>query len=138
MSAREAVSRVRQVVPVLLCVVLGSCRVDVGVRSQFQPQVINQTDNFQFLASGVSNLTRTVQYTWQTTGTRANVAQSSNVTVGTATLTIRDALGTQLYSNDLRADGNFVTTSGAAGAWTIEVALTGVSGAVSFRVQKGS
>lgn len=57
-------------------------------------------------------------------------------TAGTATLIIKDAASTQVYTKDLNANGTFVTTAGTSGAWTIRVELVNVSGTLNFRVQK--
>ena len=58
------------------------------------------------------------------------------ITAGTATLTIRDANGTQVYSQSLTVNGTLVTNAGMSGNWTIQVALTNVSGTLNFRAQK--
>jgi len=84
----------------------------------------------------VTNVTQTLQYTWQNTGTQANVNQATVLTAGTATLTIRDAAGTQVYTRNLTDNGTFQTTSGATGGWSIQVVLTSVSGTLNFRVQR--
>jgi hypothetical protein len=102
----------------------------------FQPQINNAPDNFQFQATGLTNVTTTVQYTWSNTGTAATVNHSSTVTGGSATLTIRDANGTQVYSGALVASANPTTSTGIAGAWTIRVDLVNTSGTLNFRVQK--
>jgi len=102
----------------------------------FQPQINNAPDNFQFQATGLTNVTTTVQYTWSNTGTTATVNHSSAVTGGSATLTIRDANGTQVYSGPLVASANPTTSAGIAGAWTIRVDLVNTSGTLNFRVQK--
>jgi hypothetical protein len=121
-----------------LCAValLSSCHVGLFVNSGFEPQVINQIDNFQLTASGLKNLTRTIRFTWSNTGTRASVTQASLITSGSATLRIQDALGAEVFSNDLSASGTFQTRTGMSGTWTIEIVLTNASGNVSFRVQK--
>jgi len=102
----------------------------------FQPQINNAPDNFQFQATGLTTVTTTVQYAWSNTGTAATVNHSSSVTGGSATLTIRDANGTQVYSGALLASANPTTSAGVAGAWTIRVDLVSTSGTLNFRVQK--
>jgi len=103
---------------------------------QFQPEISNIQDNFQFQATGVTNVSQNLQYTWQNTGTVANVNQACSITGGTATLTIRDSGGTQVYSNDLSQNGTFVTNAGTTGGWTITVSLSNLNGTLNFRVQK--
>lgn len=104
---------------------------------QFQPQVANLPDNFQFQATGVTNVTQTLQYTWSDSGLLASINHSSTVTAGTATLTIKDAAGTQVYSGALVSTGTVQTSpSGVSGNWTIIITLNNVSGTLNFRVQK--
>jgi hypothetical protein len=102
----------------------------------FQPEITNVTDNFQFQATALTNVTTTVQYTWQNSSTAATVNHSSAVTGGTAVLTVKDANGTTVYSGALVASGTPSTSTGVAGAWSIQVGLVNVSGTLNFRVQK--
>jgi len=102
----------------------------------FQPEILNAPDNFQLQATNVKNLTSTLDYTWQNSGTSANVNQATVASTGTATLTIQDAQPAQVYTKDLTANGTFQTTTGTAGAWKIRLQLTNFSGTLNFRVQK--
>lgn len=102
----------------------------------FQPEINNVADNFQFQATALTNVTTSVQYSWQNSGTAATVNHSSAVTAGTATLTVKDANGATVYSGALVASGTPSTTAGVAGAWSVHVALVNVSGTLNFRVQK--
>lgn len=104
--------------------------------ASFQPQINNVADNFQFQATGVKNVTSTFTYTWSNTGDSATVNQATTVTGGSATLTISDNNGTQVYSQSLSANGTFGMTKGLHGSWTIKVVFTNYSGTVNFRVQK--
>ncbi len=104
--------------------------------SPFQPEIANAPDNFQFQVSNLQRVTTTVEYDWQNSGTTANVNQASVVTGGIATLTIKDAAATQVYSKDLSANGTFQTSAGTAGVWKVRVRLTGCTGTLNFRVQK--
>ena len=107
-----------------------------GPLAPFQPQINNVADNFQFQASGVTNVTWTYTYTWTNTGDSATVNHSTTVTGGSATLTILDRNGTQLYAQPLKPSGTEGMTKGLAGNWTIRVVFTNYSGTVNFRVQK--
>ncbi len=118
----------------LLAGVLVACGDDA--LAPFEPEVANLTDSFQLQATDVTGVTATVQYTWQNTGTSANVNQATVKNAGSAMLTISDATGTQVYSHDLAANGTFQTASGATGAWTIRVVLSDFSGTLNFRAQK--
>ena len=102
----------------------------------FQPQINNVADNFQFQATGVTNVTWTYSYMWSNSGDSATVNQATTITGGSATLTISDNNGTQLYSQSLSANGTFGMTKGLHGSWTIKVVFTNYSGTVNFRVQK--
>ncbi len=113
-----------------------ACGNSTGPLAPFQPQINNVPDNFQFQATGVTNVTWTYTYAWSNTGDSATVNQSTTVTGGSATLTILDKNGTQLYSQSLSANGTFGMTKGLAGSWTIRVVFTNYSGTVNFRAQK--
>jgi len=102
----------------------------------FEPEVANLTDSFQLQATDVTGITATVQYSWQNTGTTANVNQASVKNAGTAVLTISDASGTQVYSQDLAANGTFQTSAGTTGGWTVRVVLNDFSGTLNFRAEK--
>lgn len=101
----------------------------------FQPQVGNVADNFQFQTTGITNVTQTLQYTWQNSGTHASINQASSINPGSAFITIRDAAGNTVYSADLASNGTFTSIAGNSGAWTIQVAFSNTSGTVNFRVQ---
>jgi hypothetical protein len=100
------------------------------------PEITNVADNFQYQVTGIRIYTHTTDYTWQNTGTTANVNQSAAITGGTATLVILDAVGAQVYSKSLAENGTFVTAAGTAGSWTIRVTYASASATVNFRVQK--
>lgn len=103
-----------------------------------QPQVGNNTDNFQFQASNLSQTTQALTYTWTNTGTIADVNHSGRIDTGDATLTLRDGTGNQVYTRSLRSTGTFASARGTAGQWRIDVQITDVTGTLNFRVQKGS
>ena len=102
----------------------------------FQPQINNAPNNFQFQATGVTNLTATFTYTWSNSGDSATVNQATTITAGSATLQIADQNGTQMYSQSLSGNGTFGTAKGVTGSWTIKAVFTNYSGTVNFRVQK--
>ena len=101
-----------------------------------QPEISNVVDNFQYQVTDIRNYSHVDNYTWQNTGTTANVNQSTTITGGTATLVILDDDGVQVYSRSLGENGTFVTTAGASGSWTIRVTYAAASATVNFRVQK--
>ncbi len=127
-------------VAILAAAILTGCSGNGGgggvLAPQFQPQVVNSTDDFQFQATGVLGVTQTLHYQWRNTGTQANVNQACSITGGTATLVLRDSTGAQVYSHSLTDNGTFVSLAGAPSAWSMQVILTNVSGTLNFRAQK--
>jgi hypothetical protein len=104
-----------------------------------QPQIVNNTDAFSYQLSDVAGATGVWNYTWQNTGTLAKVTHASDAgATGTATVTIRDAAGTQVYSGSFATSGEIVTSpAGTAGAWTISVTYSNYTNTqVNFAVNK--
>jgi hypothetical protein len=120
----------------VMLLVLGACGDDP--LAPFSPEIANLTDNFQFQATGLSDVSTTVEYMWQNTGTTANINQSSVVSGGTAMLTVYDAASprVQVYNRTQADNGTFVTATGTTGMWLIRVTLTDVTGTLNFRAQK--
>lgn len=109
---------------------------DNVVGPENEPEVTNQTDTFQWQVSDLSDVTQTFTYTWSNTGVMANVNQSAALSAGTATLTVADAAGTEVYSGSLTGNGTFQTATGTAGNWTVTVTLTNATGTLNFRLEK--
>ena len=103
---------------------------------QFQPEVVNAIDNFQFQVTGVTGVTQVIVYSWRNTGVQANVDQSCSITSGSATISVRDSTGALLHARNLADNGSFATTPGLAGTWTVRIDLSGVRGNLNFRLQK--
>ena len=102
-----------------------------------EPQVVNNPDAFSYQTSDLGDVTGTWEYTWQNTGTNAKVTHASDAGgTGSATLTVLDAVGTQVYSGAFATSGEVVTSpAGVAGSWTIRVAYAGYSNTqVNFAV----
>lgn len=109
---------------------------DSSTSPGINPEIANNPDTFQYQVTDIRNYSHVNDYTWQNTGTTANVNQSTTITGGTATLVILDAEGTQVYSRSLGENGTFVTSTGVSGSWTIRVTYAAASATVNFRVQK--
>lgn len=120
----------------LASVVLATCSSDNVIGPGNQLQVTNATDDFQFQVTGLKDVKQTLAYSWSNTGDSANVNQSSSLTGGSATLTIRDPNGVVLYQAGLQNNGTFHTKKSIAGAWQIQVVLDKADGTLNFRVQK--
>lgn len=104
--------------------------------ANFQPEIINTQDNFQFQATSLNQVVGTVQYTWSNTGTRATVNHSSAITSGATMLEVFDADNVRVYADSLKASASDQTATGATGTWRVRVALTQVDGTLNFRLQK--
>jgi hypothetical protein len=128
--------RLSQAAAFIICLIVAACGSNTGPLAPFQPQINNLADDFQFQATGVTNVTWTYRYTWSNSSDTATVNQATTVTGGSATLTILDNNGTQVYSQSLSANGTFGVTKGLHGNWTIKVVFTNYSGTVNFRAQK--
>ncbi len=103
---------------------------------QFQPEIRNLTDSFEFQVTSAKNVSQNLQYNWENTGTMGNVDQASSISKGSATLTIRDPQDTLVYTRSLGENGTFVTNAGVTGTWKIQVSLSNLDGTLNFRVQK--
>lgn len=104
-----------------------------------QAQITNLTDTFSYQVTSIQNFTGMYAYTWQNTGTLARISHASDAgATGTATLIVKDAAGTQVYSGQLASSGQPLTTpAGVAGAWTINVAYSNYRNTqVNFAVLK--
>lgn len=104
--------------------------------SAYNPDVVNEPDNFSMQVSGATHLTETYSYEWPNSGSVAAVELASTVTSGAATLTILDALGAEVYGGSLALGGSIETSVGQSGPWTIRVALADFSGSVDLSVVK--
>ena len=124
-----------QPVVVLICSLLTACSNNV-LNPGFEPEISNKTDTFQFQATDVNNVSQTLNYTWQNDGTVANINQSSNLSSGSATLTINDTNGVEVYRKSLSENGSFVTAEGQSGSWTINISLSKLDGTLNFRAEK--
>lgn len=121
---------------VLTSAVLATCGSDNVIGPGNQLQVTNAADDFQFQVSNLKDVTQTLTYSWSNTGDSANVNQASSLTGGSATLTIRDSVGTLLYQAGLQNNGTFHTQKSTAGTWQVQVVLSKADGTLNFRVQK--
>lgn len=124
----------------LACLFLAAaCGSDPTAPPGIQPQIVNNTDAFSFQVTSLSGVTGVYSYTWQNTGTLAKITHASDAGgTGTATVTIKDGAGTQVYSGPFATSGEVTTSpAGMAGAWTITVTFTSYSNTqVNFGVVK--
>lgn len=122
--------RTRLFATVVALLVLGACS-DSGsiLGPDNQVQVSNVADAFHWQASSLADVTDTETYSWAVTTTMASVNHSNAALSGTATVTVTDADGTQVYTAALSdaSNGDAVTTAGVAGTWTVVVTLSGAT-----------
>jgi hypothetical protein len=133
-SPFPALSRIGLTAAILLLLAAAGC--GGNSLAPFQPQISNAADNFQLQATGVTDVTTTLVYTWPNSGTRATINHATSTTAGTTLVVIKDNAGVTVYSHALAASLNEPTTAGQAGTWTITVTLTNYSGTLSLRAQK--
>lgn len=105
-----------------------------------QEAVCNETGSFSFSTNaGMTSDTKT--YTWQNPKTKADVHWTTNLGLGSVSLTLKDSTGKQVFTKSFSGSGQQAssqsTAEGEAGAWTIVVKLTGASGQVAFNVNAG-
>ena len=135
MRATAVFPRAVAIIALALVVACGDGPTAPGI----QPQITNQADVFSYQVSSIQNFSGTYNYTWQNTGTVAKITHASDAgPTGTATLTVKDGAGTQVYSGELASSGEPLTAPvGVAGAWKITVVYSNYSNTqVNFGVLK--
>jgi hypothetical protein len=115
--------------------VILACSEDNIIGPENQLEVVNDTNSFEWQVTGLDNVSQTVIYFWEMTGTTANVNQSGTLTGGSATVTIRDQIHAEVYTASLGTTGTFTTSTGTTGTWAIQVVLEGATGTLNFRVE---
>lgn len=124
--------RALQIGAVVLTAALLECTNPVA---PYVPTVTNDVDHFEYQLSA-TGVTRTVRFTWTTTGNSAVVNLASAVTAGAASVTINDADTAQVFGHALDGSGPVLTSSATAGDWVILIKLSNVSGTIHFSVDK--
>ena len=135
---RNVVLRFVRAVAVTTVLLAGGCG-DDPTAPGIEPQITNLNDAFSYQVSSIQSFTGTHSYTWQNTGTVARITHASDAgATGSATLTVRDAAGTQVYSGQLATSGEPLSDPvGVAGAWTITLVYADYSNSqVNFAVLK--
>jgi len=126
-------SKIRRYAAVLAVALgLAACEGANVIGPANQLEVSNTTGFFSWQVTALDNVTQALTYSWVNPGTTANVNQASSVSQGTATVTVRDAAGTQVYSRNLADNGTFFTSTGTTGTWTVVVNMDDVTGTLNF------
>lgn len=120
----------------MAAVVLLTAACNESTAPGFDLTVTNNPDNFVAQSVSVLNESLDREYTWQNSGTRANVTHATITENGVARIVIRDAANVIVYDKSLTSALVEATQPGVAGAWRIEILLSGFSGSVNVRVQK--
>ena len=135
MRATAVFSRAAAIIALALVAGCGDGPTAPGI----QPQITNITDAFSYQVSSIQNFSGTYNYTWQNTGTVAKITHASDAgATGTATLTVKDGDGTQVYTGELASSGQPLSApAGVAGAWTVTLVYANYSNTqVNFGVLK--
>ena len=127
------------VISALMLVAFIGCSDDknpVNPLVDFQPEIVNNTDAFEFQATEVVEASGVVMYDWENTGSIASINHSSSTEAGSALVTVYDANNHQVYTSGLSASLNEQTQSGTSGLWRVRVDLSNYSGSLNFRLEK--
>jgi hypothetical protein len=129
------------VAPLVLVLAAGACGDGTGPFANLS--ATNNADDFLFVAQTFGrSVTTTLRYTWQHSAPVAQVIQGLGLgsplgpISGTATLTIRDGAGTQLYTHDLKENLSDTTIAGVPGDWALELIFVSINGDIVFNVRK--
>lgn len=135
---RLAVLRLMPAAAVTAFVLVAGCG-DEPTAPGIEPQITNLSDAFSYQVGSIQSFSGTYSYTWQNTGTVAKITHASDAgATGSATLSVRDAAGTQVYSGPLATSGEPLTDpAGVPGAWAITIVYSAYSNSqVNFAVLK--
>lgn len=108
------------------------------LETRLDPEIINQTDRFEFKIINVRSTNERLSYQWQNNGITANMFNGSTITEGSAFIRITDEAGIEVLSENLERSGDFFSSSGESGNWRIELNLINLSGTVHIRVERRS
>jgi hypothetical protein len=123
-------------ISVALAVIFGVQCTKNTIEPRLDPQIINQTDLFEIKIVDVRSINQQLVYLWQNNGITANIFNGSVVTKGNGRMRITDFGGSEVFSENLGASGDFFSSSGESGEWMIELNLLDITGTVHVRVQR--
>jgi hypothetical protein len=101
----------------------------------FQPEIVNDTNSFEYQATGATDVNGSHDYVWVNTSTKATINHSTSTIAGVASIAIFDADSTEVYRSVLKPSALEETSAGTTGNWYIHVEYTDWDGAVNFRVE---
>lgn len=137
-------------------VVLLAVACNESTAPEFNLAVVNNPDSFAAQSASVINGNADQEFTWQNTGTRANVTDATVINGGVSRVVIKDAANVIVYDKSLTPNSPAptqtrfagasefesqpasaeATQAGVAGTWRIEILLSGFSGTFNLLVQK--
>jgi len=134
-----AVALILSSVSILACDVSDNI---VGPENQLE--VRNVADTFEFHVTALDEVSDTLTYSWENTGTSANFDQAHDRTGGGVLIEVRDAdshlmaLAFRQCSSECPGEipWSSQTETGTSGMWTIAVFLWKASGDVGFALHK--
>lgn len=129
-------TRGRRLVSAMFALSMAACGDGNVIGPDNQLEVANLTDNFEWQVSALDDVSQTLDYAWENTGPEATIDIAGSLSAGTATLTVTDAAGTQVFSGSLDNSNNTNTSAGEAGIWRVVVVIEGAHGALNFRIEK--
>lgn len=120
----------------ILILLLGIYCTRNTIEPKLDPELINEPDRFEFKITDVRSITKQLEYQWQNNGINADIYNGSATIEGDASLTLLDEAGDEVFSLDLKQTGDFFSSSGEIGEWTIRLNLIDVSGTIHFRINR--
>jgi hypothetical protein len=102
----------------------------------------NNDDDFFLVAQAFDKaVSTTLHYPWSHSSTVAQViigfaGGATTPVTGTATIMIRDAAGTQVYSHDLKDNVTDTTAAGMSGNWSVDFSFGAARGDIVVEVRR--
>ena len=121
---------------ILLSFFLGIHCTKNTVHPKLDPELINEPDRFEFKITDVRFITHQLEYRWQNNGINAVIYNGSIIAEGKASLILLDEAGDEAFSLDLTQTGDFFSSAGSIGNWTVRLNMTDVRGTIHFRVNR--
>ncbi|MGB0653089.1 MAG: hypothetical protein ACPGQL_07790 [Thermoplasmatota archaeon] len=105
----------------------------------FEQQSVSNTDNNFSYAGQVAGKSETETYDWKNSFSRAQVSWGGQSASGSFTVTIKDSLGNQVYSETFsgtqQGGGNMQTERGTPGTWEVKITFRDFTGQMGLAVQ---
>jgi len=114
-----------------------ACQDDIRVLGpENNPVLVNKTDTLSFQATGLDNVHGIFTWNWTNTGSTAVIDHRSLVPHGVTQLTIIDAAGDTVYTDNIQLVYQEVhhSSTGTPGTWVVELGMYGTTGDVDFSV----